>query len=58
MDLSQIVNIIGSLGFPIFACCAMGYFVFVTQQKFTDAINQNNDLIRSLINRIDNDKNK
>lgn len=26
MDFSTVASLIGSLGFPIVACCAMGYF--------------------------------
>lgn len=41
MDITQIVSLIGTLGFPIVACLLLGYFVF-TIYKNTTAENKAN----------------
>lgn len=30
MDVSQIVTVVGSVGFPIVACCGMAWFIATT----------------------------
>lgn len=47
--MSEIVNVISSVGFPIVACCAMGWFVADKIDKLTAAIIENNHIIRNII---------
>ncbi len=39
MDMTTIVQLVGSLGFPIAACFAMGYYVKYITDKSTATIN-------------------
>ena len=47
--MSEIVSVISSVGFPIVACCAMGWFVSDKIDKLTAAITENNHIIRDII---------
>ena len=47
--MSEIVNVISSVGFPIVACCAMGWFIANKIDKLTAAITENNHIIRDII---------
>lgn len=49
MDLSQIVSVIGSVGFPIVACCGMAWFIVTTFSDFNDLMTKNNVLTEELI---------
>ena len=57
MDISQIVSVIGSVGFPIVACCGMAWFIATTFTDFNDLMTRNNVLTEELIGllRKDND---
>lgn len=57
MDISQIVTVIGSVGFPIVACCGMAWFIATTFSDFNDLMTRNNVLTEELIGllRKDND---
>ena len=60
MDISSIVAIIGSVGFPIVACCGMAWFIATTFSDFNDLMTKNNVLTDELIallkdNKEDND---
>lgn len=57
MDISQIVGVIGSVGFPIVACCGMAWFIATTFSDFNDLMTRNNVLTEELIGllRKDND---
>lgn len=60
MDISAIVSVVGSVGFPIVACCAMAWFIATTFNDFNDLMTKNNVLTEELIallknNRGDND---
>ena len=48
--MSEIVSVISSVGFPIVACCAMGWFIANKIDKLTAAITENNHIIRDIIN--------
>lgn len=55
MDATQIMQAIGSLGFPIVACCALFYYLNKEQQSHkeemsavTDALNRNTDALLEL----------
>lgn len=57
MDISQIVAVVGSVGFPIVACCGMAWFIATTFSDFNDLMTRNNVLTEELIGllRKDND---
>ena len=59
MDISSIVTVIGSVGFPIVACCGMAWFIATTFSDFNDLMTKNNVLTEELIalvkNKGDND---
>ena len=49
MDVGQIMTAIGSVGFPIVACCGMGWFIATTFRDFNDLMTRNNVLTEELI---------
>lgn len=49
MDIGQIVTVIGSVGFPIVACCGMAWFIATTFSDFNDLMTKNNLLTEELI---------
>lgn len=56
--MSEIVSVISSVGFPIVACCAMGWFIANKIDKLTTAIVENNHIIRDIISgNSDSDEN-
>lgn len=55
MDANQIIQAVGSLGFPIVACCAMFYFLQKEQESHkaemalvTEALNRNTEVLTEL----------
>nr|DAL50410.1 MAG TPA_asm: YvrJ protein family protein [Bacteriophage sp.] len=49
MDIGQIVAAVGSVGFPIVACCGMSLFIATTFRDFNDLMTKNNVLTEELI---------
>lgn len=49
MDIGQIVTVVGSVGFPIVACCGMALFIATTFNDFNDLMTKNNLLTEELI---------
>ena len=49
MDISSIVTVVGSVGFPIVACCGMAWFIATTFRNFNDLVTKNNVLTEELI---------
>lgn len=49
MNISDVVSVIGSVGFPIVACCAMAWFIATTFRNFNELVTKNNVLIEELI---------
>lgn len=49
MDIGAIMSAIGSVGFPIVACCAMAWFIATTFSDFNDLMTKNNILTEELI---------
>lgn len=49
MDVNSIVAVIGSVGFPIVACCGMAWFIATTFRDFNDLMTKNNVLTEELI---------
>lgn len=56
MDVSSIVTVVGSVGFPIVACCGMAWFIVTTFSDFNDLITKNNILTEELIALLENNK--
>lgn len=56
MDMSSIAAIVGSVGFPIVACCGMAWFIATTFRDFNDLMTKNNGLTEELIALLNNDK--
>lgn len=49
MNLSDIGTLIGSVGFPIVACCGMSWYINNTMQKFTDTMQKNTTALEKLL---------
>lgn len=49
MDIGQIVTVVGSVGFPIVACCGMAWFIATTFRDFNGLMTKNNVLTEELI---------
>lgn len=56
MDMSSIVTLVGSVGFPIVACCGMAWFIATTFRDFNNLMTTNNVLTEELIALLKNDK--
>ena len=56
MDMSSIAIIVGSVGFPIVACCGMAWFIATTFRDFNNLMTKNNVLTEELIALLKNDK--
>ena len=56
MDISTIVTVVGSVGFPIVACCGMAWFIATTFGDFNDLMMKNNVLTEELIALLKNNK--
>lgn len=54
MDISSIVAVVGSVGFPIVACCGMAWFIATTFSDFNDLMTKNNVLTEELIALLEN----
>ena len=54
MDISSIVTVVGSVGFPIVACCGMAWFIATTFSDFNDLMTKNNVLTEELIALLEN----
>ena len=56
VDISSIVTVVGSVGFPIVACCGMAWFIATTFSDFNDLMTKNNVLTEELIALLKNNK--
>lgn len=56
MDMSSIATLVGSVGFPILACCGMAWFIATTFRDFNNLMTKNNVLTEELIALLKNDK--
>lgn len=56
MDMSSIATLVGSVGFPIVACCSMAWFIATTFRDFNNLMTRNNVLTEELITLLKNDK--
>ena len=49
MELQTVTSLIGSLGFPIAACCFMAWYQVTTMKEFREAMSKNTDALQELI---------
>lgn len=56
MDMSSIATLVGSVGFPIVACCGMAWFIATTFRDFNNLMTKNNVLTEELIGLLKGDK--
>lgn len=56
MDMSSIATLVGSVGFPIVACCGMAWFIATTFRDFNNLMTKNNVLTEELITLLKDDK--
>lgn len=56
MDMSSITALVGSVGFPIVACCGMAWFIATTFRDFNNLMTRNNILTEELIALLKDDK--
>ena len=58
MDFNNVLTAIGTVGFPIVACCAMAYFFALTNKNYRDDLKEQNMLhkeeTKNLVNAINN----
>lgn len=53
MDYNAIVQAIGSVGFPIVACCGLFWMLNTTMKEFTATVGNLNDSITKLSMKLD-----
>lgn len=56
MDMSSVAALVGSVGFPIVACCGMAWFIATTFRDFNNLMTKNNVLTEELITLLKDDK--
>ena len=56
MDVSSIATLVGSVGFPIVACCGMAWFIATSFHDFNNLMTKNNVLTEELIGLLKSDK--
>lgn len=49
---NDLASLIGSLGFPIFACCALGWYIYKTEDKQTEALTKLTEAINELLTKL------
>lgn len=58
MELNELISAIGSVGFPIVACCGLFYLYNETITKITTTLNLLNKSVEMLAEELQNNKNK
>lgn len=48
----DIVSIVSTVGFPIFACCAMGYFCKYLIDEMRKSVDSNTQAVKELVTSI------
>ena len=56
MDVQTIQNLIGSFGFPIFMCLAMGWYIVKVHKELVDSIYQLNRTLAKLQAKLGDDE--
>ena len=57
MELNELISAIGSVGFPIVACCGLFYLYNETITKITTTLNLLNKSVEMLAEELQNNKN-
>lgn len=52
MDYNAIMSLVGGVGFPIVACCAMAYYIKTTHKELIDALYNNSRAITALMAKL------
>ena len=58
MDYQSLVQAIGSVGFPIVACCAMFYLYNITINNLSNALNKMDKTLDMICEKLSLDKDK
>lgn len=58
MELNELISAIGSVGFPIVACCGLFYLYNETITKITTTLNLLNKSVEMLAEELQNNKNR
>lgn len=53
MDYQAVTTLIGSFGFPIFMCLAMGWYIIRVHKELTDSINKLNSTMKAVLAKLD-----
>ena len=56
--MSEIVNVISSMGFPIVACIYMYKYINTTVKELTNVINDNTKILIKLSEKLENEVSK
>lgn len=51
-----IIEIISQIGFPIFVCCALGWYIWKMETKQTDALTALTNAVNALMDKIKEDR--
>lgn len=52
MDYQQIITLINTVGFPIFVCCALGWYIYKTEDKQTEALTALTNAVNKLLEKL------
>lgn len=50
--MNEVVSVISTVGFPIFACCGLAWFCKYLIDNITKTINENTKMIQKLITKL------
>lgn len=53
MDVQMIITLVGSLGFPIFACCFLGWFIYKVVLDLQKTIEKNTKILEKILTKLD-----
>lgn len=52
MNIDTITTLVGSLGFPIFGCCMLGWYIYKTENKQTEVLTKLAEAVNELLHKI------
>jgi len=53
MDYQAVTTLIGSFGFPIFMCLAMGWYIVKVHKELTDTIAKLDKTMKAVLTKLD-----
>ena len=56
MDIQTVQTFVGSFGFPIFMCLAMGWYIVKVHKELVDAMYQLNRTLTRMITKLGDDE--